>query len=112
MRIAEVIGTVTLSKCHPSLRGASWRVAVVLTSAGLRGDESGRGEPCVIYDEWGAGEGTLVAVSEGAEAAAPFLPDQISIDAYNAAILDNVDIPETSSEKTGREKADRKKAGR
>ena len=92
MRVCEVIGRMTLSQCHPSLRGARWLLAVPLTVAGLRGDSAGRGEPFIVYDELGASNGALIAVSEGAEAAAPFIPDQKPIDAYNAAILDVVDV--------------------
>jgi ethanolamine utilization protein EutN len=90
MRIADVIGNLTLSRWHPSLTGGVWRVAVPLAASALRGDESGRGEPLVVYDELGAGTGSRIAVSEGAEAAAPFQPEQKPIDAYNAAILDVV----------------------
>lgn len=92
MRIAEVIGRVTLSARHPSLAGATWLLAVPLTAAGLSGDTAGRGEAFVVFDEWGAGEGSLIAVSEGAEAANPFHPDVKPIDAYNAAILDTVNL--------------------
>lgn len=92
MRIADVIGRVTLSQCHASLRGATWLLGVPLTAEGLRGDTAGRGEPFVIYDELGASPGALIAVSEGAEAAAPFYPDTKPVDGYNAAILDNVNI--------------------
>lgn len=92
MRIAEVIGRVTLSQCHPSLRGATWLVGVPLTADGIQGAASGRGEPFVIYDEMGASPGTLIAVSEGAEAAAPFYPETKPVDGYNAAILDTVRI--------------------
>lgn len=92
MRIAEVIGKVTLSTQHPSLKGATWVIGVPLTVDGLRDPASGRGEPFVIYDELGANAGTQIAVSEGAEAAAPFYPDQKPVDAYNAAILDTITI--------------------
>lgn len=92
MRIAEVIGRLTLSQCHPTLRGATWLLAVPLTVPALVGKESGRGEPFVVFDEWGAAQGSLIGVSEGAEAAAPFLPDQKPVDAYNAAILDAVEV--------------------
>ncbi len=92
MRIAEVIGKVTLSKWYPTLDGATWKLAVPLSQAALRGESGGRGEAFVVYDEQGAGEGSLVAISEGAEASAPFHPNQKPIDAYNAAILDRVDI--------------------
>ena len=92
MRIGEVIGTVTLSRCHPSLNGAAWRICVPLNRAGLQGLPAGREESFVTYDELGAGLGSLVAISEGAEASAPFHPEQKPIDAYNAAILDVVDV--------------------
>ena len=92
MQIGEVIGKVTLSKWHPSLDAARWLLTVPMTCKALQGDRSGRGEPFVVYDELGAGEGCLLAVSEGAEASAPFHPDQKPIDAYNAAILDQIDI--------------------
>ncbi|HEY3966889.1 MAG TPA: EutN/CcmL family microcompartment protein [Planctomycetaceae bacterium] len=92
MRIAETIGTVTLGKCHPSLQGATWLVAVPLTLEGLAGKPAGRGEPFIVFDEFGAGVGSRIAVSEGAEAAAPFHPQTKPIDAYNAAILDTIEF--------------------
>jgi ethanolamine utilization protein EutN len=98
MRIAEIIGRCTLSVCHPSLRGAKWLVGVPLTQEGLqnvsagKSKDAGRNEPFVIYDDLGAGSGDLIAVSEGAEAAAPFAPNLKPIDAYAAAILDRVVI--------------------
>ena len=92
MRIMECIGRVTLSQWHPLLTGATWKLAVPLTHAGLNGDESGRTEPIVIYDEMGAGIGSLMAVTESAEASTPFYPGVKPIDAYNAAILDTVDV--------------------
>ena len=92
MRIGQIIGNVTLSRSHPSLSGATWRIVVPLTAAGINGDDSGRGEPLVMFDELGAGHQSLVAISEGAEAAAPFHPDQKPLDAYNAAILDTLEV--------------------
>ncbi len=92
MRIVEVIGKVTLSACHPSLTGAKWVVGAPLTPAGLKGDSSGRGEPFVIFGELGAGDGSLIGVTEGAEASNPFYPDVKPIDAYNAAILEHIDV--------------------
>ena len=94
MRICEVIGKVTLVRWHPSLPGASWKVAVPFTADGLRDRNTGRGEPFVVYDTLGAGHGELIAVSEGAEAAAAFHPDTKPIDAYNAAILDHCEVGE------------------
>ncbi len=98
MRIAEIIGRCTLSVCHPSLRGAKWLIGVPLTQEGLQNvaagtsNDAGRNEAFVIYDDLGAGDGDLLAVSEGAEAAAPFAPNLKPIDAYDAAILDRVVI--------------------
>ena len=92
MRIAKVIGTVTLSKQHPSLKGAIWRLAVPLSLDNLTGESTSEGESFVVYDELSAGEGSLIAVSEGAEAAQPFYPNVMPIDAYNGAILDQLDL--------------------
>ncbi len=92
MRVAEVIGKVTLSRCHASLRGARWLIVTPLSREGLTDQTQGRGEPFVVYDELGAGIGSLTAISDGAEAAAPFHPQTKPVDAYNAAILDQIDI--------------------
>ena len=48
----------------------------------------------VVYDELGAGVGDQIMLSEGAEAAQPFYPELVPIDAYNAGILDQLDIRE------------------
>lgn len=92
MRIGRVIGTVTLNRWHESLHGARYRVAVPLSLANLRGESQADGEGIVVYDELGAGDGSLIAISEGAEAAQPFRPQIKPIDAYCAAILDSVDL--------------------
>jgi ethanolamine utilization protein EutN len=92
MRIAETIGKVTLNRCHPAVKGATWLVAVPLTLEGIAGKAAGRGEPFVVFDELGAGIGSRIAVSEGTEAAAPFYPEVKPIDAYNAAILDQLEF--------------------
>lgn len=92
MRVGEVIGKVTLARCHPLVVGGTWLVAVPLTHAGLKGDEKGREEPIVVYDELGAGLGAMIGMSEGAEAGAPFHPDPKPLDAYNACILDEIEV--------------------
>jgi ethanolamine utilization protein EutN len=95
VRIAEIIGRVTLSKVESSVAGSRWLVGVPLDHDGINGAESGRGEPLVIYDDLGAGIGSLIAFSEGGEAAAPFYPDAKPLDAYCAAILDHLDVEPT-----------------
>jgi len=47
---------------------------------------------CVVWDDLGAGIGSRVGLSEGAEAAQPFRPELKPVDAYAAALLDDVDI--------------------
>lgn len=92
MRMMETIGKVTLSRWHPLLEGASWKLAVPLMAAGLADRTQGRTEPIVVFDELGAGNGMLIAVSESAEASAPFHPHSKPLDAYNSAILDSVNL--------------------
>ena len=92
MRIAEVIGRVTLCKAHPSLVGAKYVIGVPLSVSGIQGSPEGRGEPFVIYDALGVGQGAMLGVSEGTEAAAPFLPEMKPVDAYAAAILDTIEV--------------------
>ena len=92
MRIMECIGRVTLSQWEPSLTGASWKLAVPLMQSGLKGDTDGRTEPIVVYDELGAGIGSLMAVTESADASTPFHPNSKPIDAYCAALLDMVSV--------------------
>jgi microcompartment protein CcmK/EutM len=91
MRIARVVGTVTLNRCHPSLCGARLRLAAPLSLAELRGTEP-QADEIVVWDENGAGIGSLIAVSEGAEAAQPFRPDLKPVDAYASAILDEINL--------------------
>lgn len=93
MRIAEIIGSVTLNRAHPSLIGGRFLIAVPFSLKGLRQDIAD-GEDFVIYDELGAGNGSRVGVSEGGEAAVPFLPKKKPVDAYCACILDQVVIEE------------------
>lgn len=92
MRIGEVIGSVTLNRAHRSLPAAAYRLTIPLTLAELADGAGGQGETLVVYDDLGAGNGSLIAVSEGGEAAQPFLPDDTPVDAYNAAILDHLQI--------------------
>lgn len=98
MRIAEVIGTVTLNRVHPALEKKRWIIGVPCSLKALQHDQHGDGEPWVILDELGAGHGSLIAVSEGVEAAAPFFPDKKPVDAYCACILDHLHLDKRSNE--------------
>ena len=95
MRIGEVIGTVTLNRQHPSLAGGRFKLVVPLSLGDLAGQPGEPAEAITVYDELGAGIGSRIAISEGREAAQPFYPDVKPIDAYSAAILDNVSVEES-----------------
>lgn len=93
MRIAEVIGTVTLNRVHPTFRCGTFRLVAPLSLRDLV-DETGTeaADEIVVYDELGAGLQSLIAMSEGREAAQPFGKNYKPVDAYNGAILDHVDV--------------------
>ena len=96
MRIAKIGGDVTLSRCLPEFAGATLRVAVALTLDELPKDgteaETDSDEILVLWDELSSGQGSLIALSESAEAARPFRPVNKPVDAYNAAILENINV--------------------
>jgi len=94
MRIAEVIGTVTLNRSHPELAGAAFKLVVPLSLDELMGKSPPAADEMVVLDELGAGVGSRIAMSEGREAAQPFYPKDKVIDAYNAAILDTIHVSE------------------
>jgi microcompartment protein CcmK/EutM len=90
MRIAKVIGTVTLSRWHPSLSGARWIIGVPYSLKALRAGTEPDGEDLVIFDNLGAGNGQQIGLSEGGEAAVPFLPEKKPVDAFCGCIIDNL----------------------
>jgi ethanolamine utilization protein EutN len=92
MRIGKVIGTVTLSRSHPSLAGACYRITVPLSLGDLQKSNEPVAEELIVYDELGAAIGSQIALSEGGEAAQPFYPNMKPVDAYNAALLDQIEI--------------------
>jgi carbon dioxide concentrating mechanism protein CcmL len=98
MRIGKVVGTVTLSRLHPSLSNHRLRIVIPLDLSQLMiGDAvdpwaNDHDEQVVAWDHCAAGIGDRVALAEGPEAAQPFLPEQKPIDAGIAALLDAVEI--------------------
>jgi ethanolamine utilization protein EutN len=91
MRIADVVGTVTLNRAHPSMTGASIKLVTPVSWENLAGRWDERLEEIAVWDELGAAVGHRIALSEGREAAMPFHPEIKPIDAYNAAILDSLE---------------------
>ena len=74
MRIGEVIGTVTLSRAHPSLDAASYRLAVPLTLDDLLGKSKLAGEALVVYDDSAAGSAAGSRSAKGARRPSRFIP--------------------------------------
>jgi len=97
MRIAEVIGTVTLSRGHPSLTGLRFVIGVPYSLRALRNGQSD-GEDLIVLDQLSSGYGSQIGISEGAEAAMPFLPERKPVDAYCACLLDRLVVePESAA---------------
>ena len=94
MQLYQVNGTVTLSRAHPSFMGASLKTAEAYGET-LLGNKSKDPDLVVVWDELGAAYGSIIAVSDGAEAAQPFRPSQKPVDAYNAAIIDELNVKRT-----------------
>ncbi len=95
MRIAEVIGRVTLSRSLASLRGGRFLIALPLPLDALTQAAPARSEDLVVYDSLGAGERSIIGVSEGREAANPFGKNKTPIDAYCACLIDELAIEST-----------------
>ena len=93
MKIAKILGTVTLNRCLPSFEAARLRLAVPLSLENLINDsEPDLANTLVVWDEMGSGLDQLIALSEGSEAAQPFRPEIKPVDSYNAAILDTINL--------------------
>ena len=103
MRIGVTSGSVTLSRFHPAVKGAQWKIVVPMSLADLdrladlnreadldQEEINPETEELVVYDQLGAGIGEWIAFSEGSGASMPFYPNPVPIDAYAAAILDTV----------------------
>jgi microcompartment protein CcmK/EutM len=92
LRIAEVIGRVTLSRKHPSLKAGRYLVTLPMPIEALREGAPGRGEEVIAFDELGASPGDLIGLSEGREAANPFGKARTPVDAYCACLLDQLSL--------------------
>jgi len=92
MKIARVLGTVTLSRMHPGMHASTLRCVEVVERIEDLATPVPGGDLIVAWDLCGCGEGDLVALAEGPESAAPFQPDVKPIDASIVAILDHLDI--------------------
>src|SRR5687768_11373544 len=92
MQIFKVLGNVTLSRCHPSFDGGRLLATEPVGSSSIGGPAPVEPDLVIVWDELGAGLGSQIAVSDGAEAAQPFRPALKPVDAFNSAILDEVNF--------------------
>lgn len=95
MRFGKVVGQVTLCRSYSTLVGGRFLIVDVQDRSSLAGGSRKTTEALVVYDHLGAGDGQLIAFSESREACMPFYPEKrLPIDAYCAALLDQVVIEE------------------
>ena len=88
MRLATVIGRVTLSKRHESLVGERLLVALPWSSKTLTTGKD-HDYSIVVYDQLGANVGSTIGVCESTEATRPFVKPT-PIDAYCASLIDEI----------------------
>jgi len=93
MRLGIVRGHVVLSLAVESFAGKMLAVLEPVTMENLRAQNGlGGGKALIAIDELGAADGQMVAFTEGSEAANPFWPDRVPVDAYCAMIVDSIDV--------------------
>ena len=92
MRIAEVIGRVTLSRGHTALPSGRYVIVLPMPRSALTLGSEARGEEVIAFDQMGVQPGDLIGLSEGREAANPFGKIKTPIDAYAACLLDQIDV--------------------
>lgn len=93
MRLGIVRGHVVLNPSVESFNGRTLAVVEPATMDNLRANNGqGGGKALIVLDELGAANGQMIAFTEGSEAANPFWPDRVPVDAYCALIVDSIDV--------------------
>jgi microcompartment protein CcmK/EutM len=76
-----------------SYQGRTIKVVEPVTMENLLAKNGlGGGKALIAVDELGAATGQMVAFTEGREAANPFWPTPVPVDAYVALIVDTADV--------------------
>ncbi len=92
MKIARTIGTLTLSRSHPSMQGAQLRCVEIINDIDQIDHVPLGGDTVIAWDLCGSGVGDLVGLAEGPESTQPFYPDVKPLDASIIALIDDVSI--------------------
>jgi microcompartment protein CcmK/EutM len=99
MRLGIVRGQVTLCPAAPELEGKTLVVLEPVTMTNLVAKNGlGGGKSLIAVDELGAAKGQMVAFTEGREAANPFWPNVVPVDAYCTLIVDSIETTPTQPE--------------
>ncbi len=99
MRLGIVRGHVVLSPAVPELLGKTLVVVEPVTMANLTAKNGlAGGKSLVAVDDLGAAKGQMVAFTEGSEAANPFWPNQVPVDAYCTLIIDSITTGKTQQQ--------------
>lgn len=94
MQLGRVIGTVVCTMKDAQLIGQK---LLVVQPVDKHGREKGRA--LVALDSVGAGAGELIYWCRGKEASFPFLPDEVPTEATIVGIVDEINLPVSSSAK-------------
>lgn len=93
MRLGIVRGNITLSPAVESFHARTLVIVEPVTMENLRAKNGqGGGKALIAIDELGAATGQMVAFTEGSEAANPFWPTRVPVDAYLSMIVDAIDV--------------------
>jgi microcompartment protein CcmK/EutM len=93
MRLGIVRGRVTLAPALDSLHSRTLAIVEPVTMENLRAKNGqAGGKAFIAVDELGAATGQMVGLTEGREAANPFWPKPVPIDAYVSLIVDTIDV--------------------
>lgn len=93
MRLGIIRGHLTLTPAVESYQGRTLVIVEPVTMENLRAKNGkGGGKALIAVDELGAAEGQMVAFTEGREAANPFWPGAVPVDAYCSLIVDAIDV--------------------
>lgn len=99
MRLGIVRGNVVLQPAVQSYGGRRLIVVEPVTMKNLRaGNDQGGGKALVAIDDLGAAVGQMIAFTEGREAANPFWPCAVPVDAYCAMIIDSIALRKADSD--------------
>lgn len=91
MKLATVIGRVTLNRADPAFTGGRFLVCLPWSREQLLQREAipASGNSLVVYDNLGASSGDIIAYTDGAEATMPFAAGA-PCDAYNCGLIDHI----------------------